>query len=55
MKEQKWYLIYFYHDCFYSEYNDSKELFRDLEILKKEYKYDSDFHYKVIIGEELDI
>jgi len=54
MKEQKWYLIYFYHDCFYNEYYEINKLYHDLKVLKERYKYDSDFHYKVICGEEID-
>ena len=55
MKKYKWYLIYFYHDAFYNEFEEYKECNDYLNDLKERYKYDSDFHYKVIFGEELEM
>ena len=49
---KKWYLIYEYHDTFVSEFYSKDELYRYLEQLKETYKYDSDFRYRIIYGEE---
>ena len=46
----KWFLIYTYHDLFMREYGTKEELKKDLKQLLKDYKNDSDFHYKVIEG-----
>jgi len=48
-----YYLIYSYHDLFMDEFYAEDDLNNYLEYLKKEYKNDSDFHYKVIVGREI--
>ena len=49
----KYYLIYSYHDLFMSEFYSESELNDYLEHLKKEYKNDSNFHFKVVVGREI--
>lgn len=46
----KWYLIYSYHDLYFSEFNSEKECLEFLRHLKEEYKNDRDFRYQVIKG-----
>ena len=49
----KYYLIYYYHDCHFNEFIRDYELYEYLRKLKEEYKNDNDFHYKIIIGQEV--
>lgn len=51
----KWYLIYTYHDLYFSEFNSENECLEYLEQLKQEYKNDRDFHYRVIKGITLEV
>lgn len=51
---KKYYLIYYYHDTYDVEFFTKFELENYLNSLKEQYKYDSDFHYKVIFGEEIE-
>lgn len=55
MKEEKYVLIYFYHDTYFSEYETLEQLKGILENLKEAYKNDSDFSYRVYKGEILNI
>lgn len=50
---EKYYLIYYYHDTFDYEFDKVEDLIKFLEQLKKEYKNDRDFHYKIIVGKEV--
>ena len=49
----KYYLIYFYHDTYFLEFNDLTLLYCHLKELISIYKNDSDFSYKIIYGLEL--
>lgn len=46
----KYILIWEYHDCYYHIFDTKEELKKYLKILIKDYKNDSDFHYKVLEG-----
>ncbi len=46
----KFYLIYYYHDTYVYEFNNWEECEKFLKKIKEEYKYDRDFHYKVVKG-----
>lgn len=46
----KYILIWEYHDCYYNIFETMQGLKRFLKILLKDYKNDSDFHYKVLEG-----
>ena len=51
---EKYYLIYFYHDTFFDEFTSMELLNNFLNVLKENYKYDRDFHYKIIVGKEVE-
>lgn len=46
----KYILIWEYHDCDYEIFDTMEELKNYLKALIKDYKNDSDFHYKVLEG-----
>lgn len=50
---KKYYLIWYYHDTYFKEFYRKFELNNFLNSLKQEYKYDNDFHYRIIYGEEV--
>lgn len=50
---KKYYLIWYYHDTYFEEFYRKYELDDFLNSLKQEYKYDNDFHYRIIYGEEV--
>ena len=49
---KKYYLIWYYHDTYFEEFYRKFELDNFLNSLKENYKYDNDFHYKIIYGYE---
>lgn len=49
----KYYLIYEYHDTYVREFCTIDGLENYLNRLKKQYKYDRDFRYKIIYGKEV--
>ena len=49
----KYILIWEYHDTYVYIYDSLKELHENLELLKAQYKHDSDFKYEIYEGNKI--
>ena len=49
----KYILIFEYHDTYVYIYDSLKELYENLELLKAQYKHDSDFKYEIYEGNKI--
>ena len=49
----KYILIWEYHDTYVYTYDSLKELYENLDLLKAQYKYDSDFKYEIYEGNKI--
>lgn len=54
MINYKYFVIYSYHDLFEYEFDNEYDCINFVKKLINEYKFDSDFHYKIIKGNIID-